>query len=326
MPTDTLGSEAQAVLKSAAELIRTNRPDDKRRRNLLIGLENMEQRLRSDVQERETSYDNDLRSKEDAEIDDRWRELNDNPRFVRVNSEQKSRQETFEDLRKVNDGGYPRNISPVLYVVPLILIGIAEWYVNLSTFMARFVPLVAGAGTILVAFIFAIASHFQGEFLKQISEVFHPSVIYRNELGRKLAVTIATVLLIAALLVVVWLRYQVIAEQLGLNIESGGTFGASNASIVWSSLGPTIGLNLFVWGLGVLYAFLMSEKVPKIREAFRDLQRANAKLDKVRKPFLAEQKRIRAYYDRERSKNEVMAREYGSLAEEISGSIKRLQA
>jgi hypothetical protein len=84
---------------------------------------------------------------------------------VRANVEQKARDQTFQELRQVNGGGYPKNLSPVLYVIPLFGVGIAEWYVNLSTFMAKFVPLVAGAGTILVALIFAIASHFHGEYL-----------------------------------------------------------------------------------------------------------------------------------------------------------------
>ena len=325
MPTDTLGDDGQAALKSALDFIRLNRPDERKQRNHLINLESMEERLRADIEERETTYESELQSKEDAEIDSKWRELNEDQRFVRVNTEQKARQQTFESLRQVNDGAYPTNISPVIYVIPLIAIGLAEWYVNLSTFTARFVPLVAGAGTILVALIFAVASHFQGEFFKQLSEVLHPSVEYRNELGRKIAVVIATILLIAAFSVVIWLRYQVIAEQLGLNSESTGTFGGSSTSMVWSNLGPTIGLNLFVWGLGVLYAFLFSEKVPKLRSAFRDLRHANAQLDKVRKPFVREQKRIRAEYDRKRHNNEIAIKEYGSLSEEMRGAIKRLQ-
>jgi hypothetical protein len=325
MPTDTLGGEVQASLKSALDFIRLNRPDDRKRRSHLTNLESMESRLRADIQERETTFANELQSKEDAGIDEKWRDLNEDQRFIRANAEQQARQQTFETLRQVNDGGYPTNISPVIYVIPLIGIGIAEWYVNLSTFMARFVPLVAAAGTILVALIFATASHFQGEFLKQLSEIIHPSVEYRNELGRKIAVSIATTLLIAAFSVVIWLRYQVIAEQLGLSSESPGTFGGSSTSMVWSNLGPTIGLNLFVWGLGVLYAFLVSEKVPKLRKAFRDLREANKRLDKRRKPFVREQQRIRAEYNRARHKNDIAIKEYSSLSEELRGAIKRLQ-
>jgi hypothetical protein len=326
MPTDTLGDEVQAALKGAADVIRQDRPDDRRRRTIIATLESLDQRLNADITERANAYAEELRLKEDDEIAARWRELNENQRFVRDNTEQKARQQTFDSLRQVNDGAFPTNISPVIYVIPLIGVGVAEWYVNLSTFMARFVPLVAGAGTILVAAIFATASHLQGEFLKQISEVLHPSVVYRNELGRKIALVIATLLLAIAFGVIVWLRYEAISDQLGLGSGSGGTFGGSNASMVWSNLAPTIGMNLFIWGLGVLYAFMASEKVPRLRGAYRALLRANAKLEKVRKPFTSEQKRIQAFYERERHKNDVAMKEYSTLLEELRGTLMRLRA
>ena len=186
-------------------------------------------------------------------------------------------------------------------------------------------PLVAGAGTILVAAIFAVASHFQGEFLKQISEVLHPSVVYRNELGRKISVSIATVLLIAAFAVVIWLRYQVIADQLGLNADFKERSASSSSSLILVKSRAEIGLNLFVWGLGVLWAFWASEKVPRLRETFRELMQANKKLEKARRPFSADQKRIQAQYERERANNDVAIREYSSLSEEVRGAIKRLE-
>lgn len=325
MPTDTLADEVQAALKSAADAMRSSRPDDRRRKGLLTNLKSLDERLRADIEERGSGYSQELLAREDDEINARWRELNEDQRFVRANTEQKARQQTFERLRQVNDGAYPRNMSPVVYALPLIAVGLAEWYVNLSTFAARFVPLVAGAGTILVAAIFAVVSHFQGEFLKQISEVLHPSVVYRNELGRKISVTIATALLIAAFSVVIWLRYQVIADQLGLNADTQGTFGESSSSLITSNLWPTIGLNFFVWGLGVLWAFWASEKVPRLRETFRELMRANKRLENARRPFLTEQKRIQAHYERERARNDVAIREYGSLSEEVRGTIKRLE-
>ena len=55
------------------------------------------------------------------------------------------------NLRQINGGAYPKNISPVLYVVPLILVGVAEWYVNFATFAEIFIPVFAIAGTLLVA-------------------------------------------------------------------------------------------------------------------------------------------------------------------------------
>lgn len=326
MPTDTLAEEVQSALKSASQALRSSRIDEERRRYLTATLTNLDKRLEADIDERETSFLDELQTKEEDEINARWAELNNNQRYVRANSEQKAREQTFQELRQINQGGYPKNISPVIYVIPLIGIGLAEWYVNLSTFMAKFVPLVAGAGTILVAMIFAVASHFHGEYLKQLAEIQHPSVVYRNELGRKISVLIATILLISAFGVVVWLRYQAISDQLGVNAEAQGTFGGSSSSIVWANLAPTIGLNLFIWGLGVLYAYWASEKVPRLREAYRELLRANSKLEKARRPFEAEQKRILAFYQRERGKNDVAIREYANLSEELRGVLARLNA
>lgn len=326
MPTDTLGDEVQSILKAANDFLRVNRPDDRRRRHHLASLESIDERLRADILERQTTYSDQLQSDEDAAIDAEWRELNEDRKFIRINTEQKARQQTFEELRQINEGEYPRNISPVLYIIPLIGVGVAEWYVNISTFMARYVPLVAGAGTIIIALIFAAASHFHGEALKQISEILHPSAVYRKELGRKIMVVITSVFLVLAFAVIIIVRYQVIAEQLGLSSESGGTFSSSSSSLVWSNLAPTIYWNLGVWLLGVVYAYLASERVPRLRDALRDLLRANKKLDKVRRPFLVEQKRIKAQYDRAREMNEVAIRGYTSLSEEVRGAIKRLQA
>jgi hypothetical protein len=326
MPTDTLAEEAQSALKTADQALRSKRPDADARRQSILTLKNLNDRLCTDVEERQTDYLAELQGKEDVEINSKWAELNNNQKYVRANAEQKARDQTFQELRQVNGGAYPKNLSPVLYVIPLIGVGIAEWYVNLSTFMAKFVPLVAGAGTILVAMIFAIASHLHGEYLKQIAEILHPSVHYRNELGRKLSVLIATFLLVCALGVVIWLRYQAISEQLGLNADTPGTFGGSNSSLVWENLGPTIGMNLFVWGVGVLYSYLASEKVPHLREAYRELLRANKKLQRARQPFEREQARITAFYQRERQKNDVVIKEYSNLSEGVRGTVARLEA
>jgi hypothetical protein len=324
MPTDTLAEEAQSGLKTANQILRTKRIDTDARRQSISHLKNLDDRLCGDIDSRANEYLAELDEKEDTEIGVNWSHLNNDQKYVRANAEQKARDQTFQELRQVNGGAYPRNLSPVLYVIPLIGIGIAEWYVNLSTFMAKFVPLVAGAGTILVAMIFAIASHFHGEYLKQLAEILRPSAEYRNELGRKLSVIIATTLLICAFGVVIWLRYQAISEQLGLGSDTPGTFGGSNSSLVWQSLGPTIGMNLFVWGLGVLYAYLAGEKVPHLRESYRELLRSNKRLQKARQPFEREQMRIAAFYQRERQKNEVALKEYKNLSEEIKGALARL--
>jgi hypothetical protein len=293
----------------------------------LRDLLNAEQRLSSDIHERQNSYKDLLQRQEAHEIDAKWAELNQKPAFLRANARQKAQQGKFDNLRQVNGGAYPRNLSPVLYVIPLVLVGIAEWYVNFSTFAAIFIPAVAIAGTLIVAAIFAWASHLHGSYLKQLAEIRHPSVEYRNELGRKIALAIVSILLMIAFATIIWVRYVVIADQLGISSNTAdGTFGGANASMVWSRLGPTIVLNILIWGLGTLYAWAVNEKVPELRESYRELLRANRKLDATRAPFFSEQKRIQAFHAREGQKNEVAVKEYQNLLEQIQSIRQRLEA
>jgi len=198
--------------------------------------------------------------------------------------------------------------------------------VNYSTFASMFIPVFAIAATIIVAAVFASASNLHGAYLKQISEITHPSVEYRNVLGRKIAVIVATALLMAAFGTVVWLRWLVISEQLGINsgIQSG-TFGNASSTMIWSRVGPTIIINLLIWGVGTLYSWAVHEKVPGLREAYRSYLRATRVVDKRRTPFIAEEKRLRAQYDRDRDKNKITINEYKSLLEEVNSTLARLQ-
>jgi hypothetical protein len=183
MPNDTLGDEVEEILKGAAEYVRSNRPDPKRRDFHLKNLTAAEARLIADIEERRSGYKDELEVRERDAINARWQELTANPRFARINTEQKARQQTFDSLRQVNDGGFPRNISPVIYFIPLLLVATAEWYVNYATFATKFVPALAAAATIIVGAIFAGASHFHGAYAKQLSEIYHPSTEYRNQLS-----------------------------------------------------------------------------------------------------------------------------------------------
>lgn len=282
--------------------------------------------MSKEITERKTNYIAQLESEERTEIDGQWAQLNGKPQFIQANQQRQTNLQIFESLRQINGGAYPRDLSPVLYVIPLVLVGLAEWYVNFATFEATFVPVFAIAGTLLVAAVFAWASHMHGAYLKQLAEIIHPSMEYRNVLGRKIALIIATILLIGALVTVVWLRYGVIAEQLGLtpNAEPG-TFGGPSSSMVWSKLGPTIVLNILIWGLGTLYSWAMNEKVPGLRESYRDLQRAEARLRRLRKPAEKEEQRIRAAFKRKREQNQVAINEYNHSLSEINTVAERLK-
>jgi hypothetical protein len=192
MPIDTLRDDAQRVLRGATEFLRSKQSNNQLRQHHLRNLEAVERYLSRDIEERSTQYAAQLDSEERAEINDQWAQLTSNPSFVQANTEKQTAQQIFNNLRQANNGAFPKNISPVLYVMPLILVGIAEWYVNFATFAEIFIPVFAIAGTLLVAAVFAWASHMHGAYLKQLAEIIHPSMEYRNVLGRKIALIIST--------------------------------------------------------------------------------------------------------------------------------------
>lgn len=326
MPIDTLGDEAQSVLRDATGFLRSKQSNNELKQYHIRNLEAAARHLSVDIEERSTRYITQLDSEEKAEIDDQWAQVTSKPHYLQAVTEQRTDAQIFNSLRQINGGAFPKNISPVLYVIPLLLVGLAEWYVNFATFASIFIPVFAIAGTLLVAAVFAWASHMHGAYLKQLAEIIHPSMEYRNVLGRKIALVISTILLIAALSTVVWLRYIVISDQLGISPNaSPGTFGEPSSSMVWSRLGPTIVLNILIWGLGTLYSWATNEKVPGVRESYRDLQRADRKLKRVRKPFEAEEKRIKATYKRKREKNQVAINEYNHALSEIKSLSERLK-
>jgi hypothetical protein len=326
MPIDTLGDDVQRVVREAKAFLGSKNNNTDLRQSHLRDLEAVSARLSNEIEERRTRYIGQLGSDERAQVDNQWAQLNAKPQFNQANRQNQTNLQIFESLRQINGGAYPRDLSPVLYVIPLVLVGLAEWYVNFATFEATFIPVFAIAGTLLVAAVFAWASHMHGAYVKQIAEIIHPSTEYRNVLGRKIALVIATILLIGALATVVWLRYSIIAEQLGsgLNTEPG-TFGGPSTSTIWSKLGPTIVLNILIWGLGALYAWAMNEKVPGLRESYRDWQRSEKKLKRLRRPFEKEVARINASFTRKREQNQVAINEYNHSLSDVHALIERLR-
>jgi hypothetical protein len=326
MPIDTLGGDVQRVVRDAKAFISSNQKDNGRRQSHLRDLEAVGARLSNEIEERRTRYIAQLESDERTQVDRQLAQLSAKPQFNQANKQNQTNLQIFESLRQINGGAYPRDVPTVLYVIPLVLVGLAEWYVNFATFEATFIPVFAISGTLLVAAVFAWASHMHGAYIKQIAEIFHPSIEYRNILGREIALVIATILLIAAMVTVIWLRYSIIAEQLGSGLTAEpGTFGGPPTSQIWSKLGPTIVLNILIWGLGVLYSWAMNEKVPGLRESYRDWQSSERKLKQLRKPFEKEVMRINASFARKREQNQVAINEYNHSLSDVHALIERLR-
>jgi hypothetical protein len=327
MPNDSLREEIEPIRRAALAYLASTRTDAPQADAHLRALTHCEARLVSEIDERGKPYSDHLNAEEAAAIHACRTEVEQNSNYQRASEAQKAAHQEFSNLRRINGGSFPRNISPVLYVIPLILVGIAEWYVNFATFSAMFIPVFAIAATLIVAAVFAFASHLHGSYLKQISEIIHPSVDYRNVLGRKIVLIIVTLLLLAAFGTVVWLRWLVISEQLGVsnNNSETATFGVGNSFMIWSKVGPTIVINILVWGLGTLYSWALQERIPSLRESYREYLRTSRVLDKRLRPFQAAEKLLNAYYARERDKNKVAIDEYKSLLENVKSTKDRLR-
>ena len=327
MVDNTLSEDVAPALRAADTFLRSNNNDDQRAlANHVNNLKVLQARFESDIQERTSTYLDAMESTEAKEIEESWNDLTDpnNKRYSRETNVEKTLQETFEQNRLINGGALPRNISPVIYSIPLILVGVAEYYVNYSTFAAAFVPLVAIFATLFVGATFAVASHLHGAYLKQLSEIMHPSIPHRNVLDRRIAVAIVTFVLFVVFFTVVYLRYSAIAAQLGIGSSTAGTFGQAGTGLVWSRLGPTLAINLCIWALGTLYSWAMHERVPGLRDSYRRLLRANRKLERMRAPYIAKEQQIRAKYNREREKNQVAVHDYQNRLDNVTDMLQRL--
>src|SRR5689334_5410556 len=117
MPIDTLGHDAQEILRRANTFLKSKQKNDQQRQQSLRELTGIERRLSNDIEERTTSYIAQLESEERAQIDNQWEQISSKPHFIEAFQKKQADLQIFENLRQVNGGAYPRNISPVLYVI-----------------------------------------------------------------------------------------------------------------------------------------------------------------------------------------------------------------
>jgi hypothetical protein len=323
MPNDALGANVNAVLKSARDYLVSPDNDRQKRGTYLGQLTNCRQLLVTDIADREGPYLKQLETNKATLDSASDRALQQDDGFQRARALEDATLQQFTSLQQ--EGRYPRNISPVLYVIPLLMIGVAEWYVNFATFSANFIPVFAISATIIVAAVFAWASHLHGGFLKQLSEILDPAVHYRTVLGRKIATIIATILLIAALATVVWLRWQVVSEQLGIVYGTDSSvFGSTSSGLIWSKVGPTIIVNILIWGLGTLYAWALHDKIPELRETYRDYLRASKRVGKYNNKLNKDLIQHDASFEKQKRRNTQFCNADKALLTEVDRLIERL--
>jgi hypothetical protein len=121
----------------------------------------------------------------------------------------------FEKWREKVGGRAPNTFGhSLLYLVILIGITSVEWLINYDSFFAwTAIPAVAAGFTIAMALIVALAAHAHGSYLKQRTSRFGPAGRTR---GRDIVfLVLASVGLIAAVVVAGWARYSLAVHSIG---------------------------------------------------------------------------------------------------------------
>jgi len=317
MPDDNLAAHTKKVLRASRDFIGNQTPDKNTRTNILGDLAEVERVLYGDLQERKV-YPQEIDSECRKEIGALEARFNERDTVQRHLNKQHAILTRFEHLRQINNGGYPKNVNPILYWIPLFLVAVSEWYVNYSSFVARFVPAVAIACTIIVGLLFAYTSHLLGAYLKQWSEISNPAIERRAVIDRKVAVISLTIVLLIVFLATMWLRYTIVKDQLGLSVnEQNCVFCTETTGRIWSTLLPTIAINIGIIAIGTAYSWYMHEKIPDLRETHRLLEKTQRKFDRLKAPLESEIKQLAAACDRNKKLNKGLSSEYISLLREV---------
>ncbi|MBE1301823.1 MAG: hypothetical protein GJ680_18210 [Alteromonadaceae bacterium] len=207
----------------------------------------------------------------------------------------------FETMRDEHGGKPPVKRKTLLYGISIMAIGFIEWFINFSTFNAKYPEGIAFGATILVALAIAFASHFHGALLKQRVALFAPSRTKTQKRQELLYQGFFTLLLILALALVTYSRYDLLSETM-LATTGGGLPalpGSETEEVsIWGELWPFVFMNLVVWMLGVGISYMTHDSEPDYQEADKDYQQSKKRFFKVKDGLIAEERRIDAEYEK----------------------------
>lgn len=185
------------------------------------------------------------------------------------------------------EGGRPVNSFGRTWQYLLVLVGITsiEWLINFDSFFAwTGVPAIAAGFTIGMAVAVALAAHVHGEYLKQRNSRFGPA---SDTKGRDITyVLIATTGLIFAVVVAGWARYSLAMHNIGaqgptIKIEGVGLDQPGPMTDVYFSLG----INMIVWLIGLVIAFMSHDENHKLMEAWFARWRRTRQFNRIHKPW-----------------------------------------
>lgn len=206
----------------------------------------------------------------------------------------------FENMRSEMGGKPPVAKKTMMYVVSILFIGVIEWFINYSTFDAKYPSGIAFGATILIALSIAFASHFHGALLKQRVALFAAHRAKTEKRQELIKQAFFMFLLLISIAIVTYNRYDVIADQMA-NMGGASLPGLPGAETqepsVWFELWPFVLMNVLVWILGVGISYMTHDSQPDYQEAMQDYEKAKVKFFKVDNGLKEEEKRIDAEYE-----------------------------
>jgi hypothetical protein len=187
---------------------------------------------------------------------------------------------------------FPFDVNPI-YLVIMLLLGTAEWFINYDTLFEFFgIPIIAIGATLILALGLAVIAHQHGVDLKQWKKKFGPGVEDKN---RPYGILIlATFGLFGLITVTGWMRYQslmsVIQSQNTANII-GTQFSAQidpEREVIIS-----LGANILAWLVGVFISYFAHDPDPTYVHTAIDFLKAEKKYLSKRAEFEKIEKQIK---------------------------------
>lgn len=274
---------------------------------------------------------------------EKLKERHRNGHWGALAKEKDETEHVYNTMVQANDGKPPRKL-PIWYWFILLIIGSGEWLINYDTFAAKFAVQAMAIGmTLLVAFSFAAASHFHGEFLKQRVFLMGKQVSLPARRTHLTFQFVSLVLFIASFAAVILVRYQVVQDELSLG---AGTMALPGESVAAQQSAlelvlPTIFLNLVVYLLGAVISYALHDSIPGYQGAKNDREKARSDFekqdnvlhkereeieDKFHTDIQAQRSKIKAIEEQAKSHKQMLRKLRAAMTTTKKRSIRRLNS
>lgn len=234
------------------------------------------------IRELENQLNDDLDSIDQEEADNSELKL-------QMEREARASQEV-QQYRKLANGRNPKTFPFWIYAVLLAMIGVLEFSINISAFRQQLAPLFAVGLALIVGVSFAFSSHYIGSAVK--ASLGLRNVKFETYGHRKVFwdFIFGFALFGLAFALVMWFRYDLIAEQFGSSLSSDvlqsiGLSGEGSQTIILRKLAEISIANIVAWLLGVAISWTIHDSYPRYPIASKEVAKASKKIENLRRRF-----------------------------------------